>query len=67
MPTDSIFRENALHQYQWRLKRKAELEEEQCKRKLEAERAEKERQKSKRIWVFSRPSVHDFQRSRRQH
>jgi hypothetical protein len=34
-----------LHQYQWRVQRKAELEEEQRKRKLEAERAEKERQK----------------------
>lgn len=39
------YRENALHQYQWRVQRKAELEEEQRKRKLEAERAEKERQK----------------------
>ena len=39
------YRENALHQYQWRIQRKAELEEEQRKRKLEAERAEKERQK----------------------
>jgi len=39
------YRENALHQYQWRIKRKAEVEEEQRKRKLEAERAEKERQK----------------------
>jgi hypothetical protein len=39
------YRENALHQYQWRIKRKAELEEEERKRKAEAERAEKERQK----------------------
>jgi len=39
------YRENALRQYQWRVQRKAELEEEQRKRKLEAERAEKERQK----------------------
>ena len=39
------YRENAMHQYQWRIKRKAELEDEQRKRKLEAERAEKERQK----------------------
>jgi hypothetical protein len=39
------YRDNALHQYQWRIKRKADLEEEQRKRKLEAERAEKERQK----------------------
>jgi hypothetical protein len=39
------YRENSLHQYQWRVQRKTELEEEQRKRKLEAERAEKERQK----------------------
>jgi hypothetical protein len=39
------YRENALHHYQWRIKRKAELEEEERKRKLEVERAEKERQK----------------------
>jgi hypothetical protein len=39
------YREKALHQYQWRVQRKAELEEEQRKRKLEAERAEKDRQK----------------------
>lgn len=39
------YRENVLHGYQWRIKRKADLEEEQRKRKLEAERAEKERQK----------------------
>ncbi len=39
------YRENVLHGYQWRIQRKAELEEEQRKRKLEAERAEKERQK----------------------
>jgi hypothetical protein len=38
------YRENALHQHQWRIKRRAQLEEEQRKRKLEAERAEKERQ-----------------------
>jgi hypothetical protein len=36
------YRENALRQYQWRVRRKAELEEEQRKRELEAERAEKE-------------------------
>jgi hypothetical protein len=39
------YRENALRQYQWRVRRKAELEEEQRKRKLEAKRAEKERKK----------------------
>jgi hypothetical protein len=44
------YRENALHGYQWRIQRKAELEEEQRKRKLEAERAEKERRK----WIEQR-------------
>jgi 23S rRNA pseudoU1915 N3-methylase RlmH len=39
------YRERALHQYHWRVQRKAELEEEERKRKLEAERAEKERKK----------------------
>jgi hypothetical protein len=39
------YREHALHHYQWLIKRKAELEEEERKRKLEAERAERERQK----------------------
>jgi hypothetical protein len=39
------YRENALRQYQWRVRRKAELEEEQRKRELAAERAEQERQK----------------------
>jgi hypothetical protein len=39
------YRENVLHGYQWRIKRKAELEEERRKRQLEAERLEKERQK----------------------
>ena len=39
------YRESALRQYQWRVQRKAELEEEERKRKLEAELAEKERQK----------------------
>jgi hypothetical protein len=37
------YRDGALRQYQWRVQRKAELEEEERKRKLEAERAEKER------------------------
>jgi hypothetical protein len=39
------YREEALRQYQWRVQRKAELEAEQRKRKVEAVRAEKERQK----------------------
>jgi hypothetical protein len=34
-----------LWQYQWRVQRKAQLEEEERKRKLEAERAQRERQK----------------------
>jgi hypothetical protein len=38
-------RDTALRHYQWRVQRKVELEEEQRKHKLEAERAEKERQK----------------------
>jgi len=39
------YREGALRQYQWRVQRKAELEEEERERKLKAERKEKERQK----------------------
>jgi hypothetical protein len=39
------YREGALQHHQWRIQRKAELEEEERKRKLEAERAEKERLK----------------------
>jgi hypothetical protein len=39
------YRESALGQYQWRVQRKAQLEEEERKRKLEAERAQRERQK----------------------
>ena len=39
------YRERAVRQYQWRVERKAELEEEDRQRKLAAERAEKERQK----------------------
>jgi hypothetical protein len=39
------YRDNASRQYQWRVQRKAELEEERRKRRLEAEHAEKERQK----------------------
>jgi hypothetical protein len=38
------YREGAFQRHQWRIQRKAELEEEERKRKLEAERAEKERQ-----------------------
>jgi hypothetical protein len=39
------YREGALRQYQWRVQRKAELEEEERRRKLEAKRAERERLK----------------------
>lgn len=39
------YRETALRHHKWRIERKAELEEEERKRKLEAERAERERQK----------------------
>ena len=39
------YRESALRHYQWRVQRKAELEEQERKRKLEAERAQKERQR----------------------
>ncbi len=37
-------REGAVGQYKWRMERKAQLEEEERKRKLEAERVERERQ-----------------------
>ena len=36
------YRGRAIHQYRWRVERKAELEEEERQLKLEAERAEKE-------------------------
>lgn len=36
------YRERAVHQYQWRVERRARLEEEELQRKLAAERAEKE-------------------------
>jgi hypothetical protein len=39
------YREGALRHHQWRIQRKAELEEEERRRKLEAERAERARQK----------------------
>ena len=39
------YRESALRHYQWRVERKAELEEEERKRKVEAERAERERRR----------------------
>jgi hypothetical protein len=39
------YRESAVRHYEWRVQRKAALEEEERKRKLELERAEKERQK----------------------
>lgn len=38
-------RESAISSYHWRVKRKAELEEEERQRKLEAERCERERLK----------------------
>ncbi|HUN64139.1 MAG TPA: hypothetical protein VMU53_19215, partial [Candidatus Sulfotelmatobacter sp.] len=38
-------RESAIHHYQWRVERKADLDEEERKRKLEAERRERERLK----------------------
>ena len=38
-------RESAVRRYQWLVERKAELEQEERKRKLEAERAERERQR----------------------
>lgn len=44
--TDEVqYRESALRHYQWRVERKAELEEEERKRKVEAERAERERRR----------------------
>ena len=39
------YREGAIHRYQWRIKRKAELEENERQRKIEAERAESARQR----------------------
>jgi hypothetical protein len=39
------YREGALRSYEWRVQRKAELEEEERERKRQAERAERERQK----------------------
>ena len=39
------YRRGVIHQYQWRVERKAELEEEERRRKLEAERAKRERLK----------------------
>jgi hypothetical protein len=39
------YRERTIHQYEWRVERKAQLEEEERKRKLESERVEQERQK----------------------
>jgi hypothetical protein len=39
------YREDAMRSYEWRVQRKAELEEEQRERKRQAERAERERQK----------------------
>jgi hypothetical protein len=45
LTAETQYREHALHQYQWRIKLKAELQEEERKLRLEAERVEKERQK----------------------
>lgn len=45
LTAETKHRENALHQHKWLIKRRAQIEEERLKRKLEAERAEKERQK----------------------
>ena len=45
LTAEICYRERAVSQYQWRVERKAELEEEERQRKLAAERAEKERQK----------------------
>ena len=42
LTTEIQYRDSALRQYEWRVKRKAELEDEEHKRKLEAERAERE-------------------------
>jgi hypothetical protein len=39
------YREGSVRSYQWRVQRKAELEEEERERKRQAERAERERQK----------------------
>jgi len=39
------YRESAIRSYEWRVQRKAELEEEERERKRQAERAERERQK----------------------
>jgi len=39
------YREGVLHTYKWRVERKAQLEEELRKKRLEAERAERERQR----------------------
>jgi hypothetical protein len=42
---ETDYRADTKRRFEWRVQRKAELEEEQRKRKLEAERAERERQK----------------------
>jgi|SRR5579883_1559408 len=39
------YRDGALHQYEWHVKRKAELEEQERQRKIAAEKAAKERQR----------------------
>jgi hypothetical protein len=45
LTAENRYRERAIRQYQLRVERKAELEEEERQRKLVAERAERERQK----------------------
>jgi hypothetical protein len=40
---EAEYRDSVVRRYQWRVQRKAELEEEDRRRKLEAERAERER------------------------
>jgi hypothetical protein len=50
------YRERAIHQYQWRVERKAELEEEERQRKFEFEHAEKKQQKKDRTGSNRSPS-----------
>ena len=45
MTAELQFREGAVRSHEWRVQRKAELEEEERERKRQAERAERERQK----------------------
>src|SRR5277367_5592776 len=43
------YREGAVRSYEWRVQRKAEVEEEERERKRQAERAERERERQKRL------------------